>query len=96
MANKSFDKIASYVGLAQRAGAVLYGEDVIEDKIKFAKLVLIDTAAPEKYSARVENKFNSIPVFRLEGLRKALHRDNVNAVAITNEDLANAIIDILR
>ncbi len=92
----NFDKIVSYIGLAQRAGAVLYGEDVIEDKLKSAKLLLIDANAPEKYVVRVEKKFNSLPTFRLDGLREALHRDNVNAVAITNENLANAIIDILR
>lgn len=93
---ENFDKIVSYVGLAQRAGAVLYGEDVISDKLRSARLVLIDANAPEKYAARVEKKFDVLPTFKLEGLREALHRDNVNAVAITNESLANAIIDILR
>ena len=96
MTEEGFEKVVSYVGLAQRAGAVLYGEDIITDKQKLAKLVLIDADAPEKYSSRLENKFDSLPIFRLDGLRKALHRDNVNAVAITNENLANAIIDILR
>ena len=96
MTEKDFDKIASYIGLAQRAGAVLYGEDAIEDKFKFAKLVLVDKDATEKYSARIHKKFDVLPVYTLEGLRKALHKDAVNAVAITNENLANAIIDILR
>lgn len=96
MMQENFDKIVSYVGLAQRAGAVLYGEDVITEKQKLTKLVLIDTNAGEKYSLRLENKFGALPIFRLDGLREALHRDNVNAVAITNENLANAIIDILR
>jgi hypothetical protein len=93
---ENFDKIVSYIGLAQRAGAVLYGEDIISDKLRSAKLLLIDSGAPEKYVARVEKRFNCLPTFKLEGLREALHRDNVNAVAITNESLANAIIDILR
>ncbi len=93
---ENFDKIVSYIGLAQRAGAVLYGEDIISDKLRSAKLLLIDSGAPEKYAARVEKRFNCLPTFKLEGLREALHRDNVNAVAITNESLANAIIDILR
>ena len=96
MTDQDFDKISSYVGLAQRAGAVLYGEDAIEDKIKSAKIVLIDTEAPEKYTARLQTKFSSLPLFRIEGLRKALHRENVNAVAIVNENLAQAILNILR
>ena len=96
MDKESFDKIASYIGLAQRAGAVLYGEDMIEEKLKSAKLVLVDSKAPEKYSSRVQKKSSSLPFFKLDGLRDALHRENVNAIALTNEHLANAIIDILR
>ena len=96
MSNDPSLKIASYVGLAQRAGAVLYGEDAIKEKLKLAKVILIDAEATEKYSARIEKKFCMVPIFRLEGLRRALNRDNVNAVAITNENLANAITDILR
>ena len=57
---------------------------------------MVDANASEKYSARVEKKFGVLPFFKLEGLRRALHRDEVNAIAITNENLANAIIDILR
>ena len=93
---ESADKIASYIGLAQRAGAVLYGEDAIEDKQKAVKVVLIDVEAPEKYTNRLKTKFDCLPIFQIEGLRKALHRDNVNAIAITNENLAKAISDILR
>ena len=96
MDKASVDKISSYIGLAQRAGAVLYGEDMIEDKHKSAKLLLIDSAASEKYSLRLQKKFCVLPIFIVEGLREALHRENVNAVALTNENLANTIIDILR
>ena len=96
MKDSDFEKVAAYIGLAQRAGAVLYGEDAIEDKFKTAKVVLVDNAASEKYTARIHKKFDALPVFELEGLRKALHKDAVNAVAVTNENLAKAIIDILR
>lgn len=96
MDKASFDKISSYIGLAQRAGAVLYGEDMIESKLKSAKLVLIDSNAPEKYSLRLQKKFGGLPIFQIEGLQDALHRKNVNAVALTNESLAKTIIDILR
>ena len=95
----SFDenKLASYVGLAQRANAVLYGEDIITERIKLAKVVLIYSSAPEKYRQRLLNKVKEYcPAYETEGLRKALHRENVNAVAVTNDGLANAIIELLR
>ncbi|MBQ9276939.1 MAG: hypothetical protein IJ226_05045 [Clostridia bacterium] len=96
MTDKKFEKVAAYIGLCQRAGAVLYGEDAIENKFKSAKLILVDKEASEKYTARIHKKFDVLPIFEFEGLRKALHKEAVNAVAITNESLANAIIDILR
>ena len=63
---------------------------------KGGKVVLIDSDAPEKYTNRLKTKFDCLTIFQIEGLRKALHRDNVNAIAITNENLATAITDILR
>lgn len=90
------NKLASYVGLAQRANAVLYGEDIILERIKTAKVVLIDECATPKYKERLTNKIISCPVYATEQLRQALHKDNVNAIAVTNDGLANAIIELLR
>ncbi len=90
------NKFASYVGLAQRANAVVYGEDIILERINIAKVVLIDSNASEKYKDRLNSKIKNCPVFVSEQLREALHRDNVNAVAITNDGLARAIIELLR
>lgn len=47
MSSLRADNIAPYIGLAQRANAVLYGEDIILERIKFAKVVLIDSDACE-------------------------------------------------
>lgn len=90
------DKIKAYIGLAQRSGSVLYGEDIICEKKRLAKVLLIDSAAPDKYRQRVANKLSELPTYIVEELCKALHRDGVYAVAITNESLAQAIINILR
>lgn len=90
------DKIKSYIGLAQRSGAILYGEDIILEKKRIAKVVLISRDAPDKYKQRLANKISILPTFEVEELCKALHRDGVYAVAITNDNLANAIINILR
>ncbi len=89
-------KIFSYIGLAQRAGCVLYGEDIIAEKLRYAKVVLVDNLASDKYKERVQHKFGGCPLFILDNLADALHREGVKAVAITNDDLAKAIIDLMR
>ena len=96
MTDSSKNKLASYIGLAQRANEVLYGEDIISERIRLAKVVLIDSSATEKYKERLTAKIKSCPVFTVDGLRQALHKDNVNAVAITNGELAKVIRDLLR
>lgn len=92
----SGDKIKSYIGLAQRANAVLYGEDIIMEKVRLAKVVLISAAATEKYQQRLMSKLISCPVFVLDDLQECLHRDRVNAIAITNDNLAKQIIALMR
>ena len=94
--DSSKNKLASYIGLAQRANGVLYGEDIISERIRLAKVVLIDGGATDKYKERLTAKIKSCPTFTVDGLRQALHKDNVNAVAITNGELAKVIIDLLR
>lgn len=96
MTEQAAQKVASYIGLAQRAGAVVYGEDLIEKHQKTAVIILMDSAASEKYINRLKTKFSTLPIYVFDGLRKALHRESVNAIAITSENLAKAITDILR
>lgn len=90
------DKLKSYIGLAQRAGCVLYGEDIIREKKKQAKVVLLSADASDKYKERMLTKLSDRPVYVVDGLCEALHRDGVNAVAVSNDGLANAIISLLR
>ncbi len=89
-------KIKSYVGLAQRANAVLYGEDIIMEKVRLAKVVLISASASQKYQDRLKSRLTTCPVFILDDLQECLHRDKVNAIAITNENLAKQIIALMR
>jgi len=89
-------KAISYIGLAQRAGGVLYGEDIILNRIKLSKVVLIDDGATDKYKRRLSEKITVCPVYIVDNLRQSLHKDNVNSAAITNAELAKAIIDLLR
>ncbi len=89
-------KIKSYVGLAQRANAVLYGEDIIMEKVRLAKVVLISASASQKYQDRLKCRLTTCPVFILDDLQECLHRDKVNAIAITNENLAKQNIALMR
>ncbi len=90
------NKLSAYIGLAQRAGAVLFGEDIICERLKHVKVVLIDDGAPEKYVQRLKNRVKNSPVYLVNSLCERLHKDNVKSIAITNEGLANAINDLLR
>lgn len=89
-------KTASYIGLAQRAGAVLYGEDIIAEHRDKVKLVLIDGKATDKYKDRLNRRLSDIKIYILEGLQDALHREGVFAVGIVNGDLADAISGSMR
>lgn len=96
MENSMNNKLKSYIGLAQRANSILYGEDIIKEKLRFAKVVLVSSSASGKYIDRVRSKITECPLYITDDLQEMLHRDGVNAVAITNQNLANAIIDLLR
>ncbi len=89
-------KIASYIGLAQRAGNVVYGEDQIAEKSKSIKVVLIDDTATDAFKTRINIKCVQNETFVVDGLKNALHREQVFAIGITNAELAKAIINQLR
>lgn len=89
-------KISSYVGLAQRAGNVVYGEDQIVEKLKNINLILIDDTASDAFKTRIENKCGQTETFVIDGLKNALHREQVFAIGITNAELAKAIKNQLR
>lgn len=90
------DKLKAYIGLAQRANAVLYGEDIICERLRLVKVVLVSSSSGEKYKERIAKKTADCPTFFVDNLCEALHRDGVKAIAVTNETLANAIIGLLR
>jgi len=88
--------VAPYVGLAQRSNSVLYGEDIIAEKISKVKVILVDANASKKYKERLSSKFSDYPLFYIDNMEQAVHKDNVKSIAITQETLASVIIDILR
>lgn len=88
--------IAPYVGFAQRKGSVLYGADRIAEKRAKALVVLADSGAPEKFLRELKRICGDIPLFEVEDLAAATHRDNVKAIAVTDSSLATAIINLTR
>ena len=74
----------------------MYGEDIICEKKRLAKVVLVSSNAGDKYSDRIAKKMADCPVFIVDNLCEALHRDGVKSIAVSNEALANAIISLLR
>lgn len=88
-------KLASYLGLAQRAGGIIYGEDRICENLSGIEVVLIDAAAPDKYKERLRKRL-TCECFEIDCLPHALHRENVKAAAVINKGLAEAIINLLR
>lgn len=88
-------KVASYIGLAQRMGSVIYGEDKICE-FKGRMIVLIDSSSPEKYVLRLKRRLEGKELYIVDGLKEALHKDNVYAVAILNGELIKVISELLR
>lgn len=88
--------VKPYVGLAQKQNAVLYGEDIIKEKISKVKVILVDANASTKYKERITTKFTGYPLFFIDNMEDAVHKDNVKSIAITQETLANAIIGLLK
>ena len=57
--------------------------------------MLVSSTATDKYKERILKKM-SCPVYIVDGLGEALHREGVNAIAITNDNLAKAVVGVLR
>lgn len=96
MTDSDLKKLTSYIGFAVKGGFALFGEDIICERLRLAKVVLIDGEAGEKYIERVKKRAGSVPTYVVGGLKDMLKRQNVKALAVTNESLAKAILDILR
>lgn len=94
--SKINSKITSYIGLAMRSGRILLGEDKITERLNSCVVVLIDENATDKYKERLVAKCKSVPTFVIDGVSSAVHREQVLAIAITDNGLGNAILENLR
>lgn len=79
-----------------RSGRILLGEDKITERLNSCVVVLIDENATDKYKERLVAKCKSVPTFVIDGVSSAVHREQVLAIAITDNGLGNAILENLR
>ncbi len=99
MKNNGFDPVLSMVGLAAKAGAVKSGGLMIESSIKSesAYLVIIAGDASKGTSKKINDmcSYRNVPVVTYstkEMLGRCVGKDMRSALAVTDENLAKAII----
>lgn len=97
------DKSYSFIGLARKAGKLVYGEMNCEKSIKSNKalLVIIACDASENTRKKFENscKYREIPFLcfgEKEVLGRLLGKDVISVIAITDTRFAQRLIELIR
>ena len=91
---KVIDKTKSYIGFAIKSNSILFGSDSIEKKHKKNMLIILCSSVNEK----VKNNMLKIgaPTVVLKNnvlLSQLVERANVKVIALTNENLSNAVLN---
>ncbi|MEG1613488.1 MAG: hypothetical protein RR357_04920 [Clostridia bacterium] len=97
MNTQSTSKIVSYIGFAARARKVVFGADSITKRCKRHRLIILCSTAGENTAKQIKSyaeKTNS-PLIVLSGctIEDILKKQNCKVIAITDENLAKAIIE---
>jgi len=91
----NLSKIKTYVGFAVKSRSIVYGIDSI--KTKKVKLIIFSSSLSEsaKDKCKILAKNNSCMFKELseEEMIEILNNDKIKAIAIVNQDLANAIMN---
>ena len=90
------DKIGSYIGFAIKARNVLFGQYTIENYKKHVYLLIVCESAKKntiKSALNLKEKFNA-PLITTKGilLDDVVYKQNCKIIAITNKNLADAIL----
>lgn len=90
------DSVLSFLGIARRAGKILYGEKLYEH-MKDVKLVFIASDASEKTKERILKKcsYYEIPWIADYGFKEiseAIGRHNVKIAGIADEGMARSVL----
>ncbi len=91
-----YKKISSYIGFAVRAGQVLWGSDLILEKKRKRKLILLSSTASDnlkdKITAYAEATGSPLLVLDDGVTLEDILKRNCKALAVTNRELADAIL----
>ncbi|MDR0426648.1 MAG: hypothetical protein LBH24_05735 [Clostridiales bacterium] len=90
-------KAGTFIGFAVKAGRVLYGVESIERYKRAKYLILTCPTLAENSRKRLMAKIEGIPVIqpKNETLSALLHRENCKAAALTDRELAQAVLKYL-
>ncbi len=95
--NTPISKIDCYVHFAVRSGKVIWGIDSLIKSRKRIKTVLYDSTLGQNSKKELERYLNTnnVPSLQLPEnyLNTLLKRENVKVLAITDDSLANAILN---
>ena len=90
------NKIETYLGFCIRARKIIFGVEMLERQKKGVKLLMADSAIGKnslKPTLQAREKFGCPLIMTDENLLgEILHRPAVKAIAITDENLAAAIV----
>lgn len=90
----NFSKIKAYIGFAQKSRSLIFGVDDIL-KNKKLKLILLSDNLAESSRAKLENyakqKNIIIKLLKADDFYSLFSNESIKAVAIINENLADAI-----
>ncbi|MGN0796941.1 MAG: hypothetical protein ACI4M5_01910 [Christensenellales bacterium] len=98
LSNSNPDKISCYVGFAVKSGKIIWGLDMLKKSKKPPRIIIIDGSIgsnsakeAEYYAAK-----NDVDVLHLpsQSLGIMLKRNNVKLIAVTDDNLAKAILKI--
>ncbi|MCR5388591.1 MAG: ribosomal L7Ae/L30e/S12e/Gadd45 family protein [Lachnospiraceae bacterium] len=99
MKNNGLDPVLSMIGLANKAGAVKSGRLMIESSIKSesARLIIIAGDASEGTAKKINDmcSYRNVPAVTYstkEMLGRCVGKDLRSALAVTDENLAKAIL----
>ncbi|NLZ25776.1 MAG: hypothetical protein GX891_04875 [Clostridiales bacterium] len=86
-------KLSSYLGFAQKANKIVFGIDNITRKKKPYCLFLVCESASERLIKDIKSYAqDKIPFYLVDNLSGLLNKNGVKAIAITDKNLAGAII----
>ncbi len=89
------DKVVTLMGFAIRAGKVIFGTDAIERYHRRKQLILVDKSLSLNSREKLVRDNKSVPIVLSTSVTLAdlTHRDGVKAIALTDKQMAQAILN---